>query len=722
MVHKGLFILNFTPMTDEGKKKWIGLGSGALLIALGILLNIVPTKVVGVIGLPLFLDCIGTLLAAMLGGVFPAVLVGFSTNLVKSFSGSFSMYYGVISIFIGLATVFFFNKKFFSSIPKLFVVIFCYALLGGGLGSVFTYYLHRQSFGTGVSAPFAQYIHETLNTSVFSSQLMADVVVDLFDKAVTVVIAIVIFHFISRRLKNRLNHVFQRNLNSKGSGMVVRHSLLGKVMAVVIISELLLAAFVANIGYFLYKEKAVAKYTSVAYGLTDAASIVLDGDRMMAYLQEGREAEGYVETEKKLYAIRDGFPSAKYMYVYHIEEDGCHVVFDLMPADGEEPSQPGDLIPFDQSFEKYLPSLLKGDTIEPVISDDSYGWLLTVYKPLKDSSGTTVAYVAADISMESIVMDEISFLIKELSLFFGVSLVIMCLVTEIMKRRIVIPVNRMSQVANSFAHNSEAGRKISMRRVKALNIRSDDEIQNLYKAFSTMAEDFLLYIIQINAQNERITRMQDEIIINFAELVEARDEGTGNHIKKTAAYVEAIARQLKKEGVYSDVLSEDYITRLKRSAPLHDIGKIAISDLILNKSGKLTDEEFEIMKTHTTEGWKILHKIMENTGDTMEAEYLKEAVEMAHYHHEKWDGSGYPTKIKGDEIPLSARIMAVADVFDALVAERVYKKPFTFEKAMAIITEGAGKHFDPKVVEAFSHIAEDLYEERTKLTPSQEAG
>ncbi len=722
MAHRGLFILNFTAMTDEGKKKWIGFGSGALLIALGILLNIVPTKVVGVVGLPLFLDCIGTLLAAMLGGVLPAVLVGFSTNLVKSFSGSFSMYYGVISIFIGLATVFFFNKKFFSSIPKLFVVIFCYALLGGGLGSVFTYYLHRQSFGTGASAPFAQYIHETLNTSVFSSQLMADVVVDLFDKAVTVVVAIVVFHFISRRLKNRLNHVFQRNLNSKGSGMVVRHSLLGKVMAVVIISELLLAAFVANIGYFLYREKAIAKYTSVAYGLTDAASIVLDGDRMMTYLQEGREAEGYVETEKKLYAIRDGFPTAKYMYVYHIEEDGCHVVFDLMPADGEEPSQPGDLIPFDQSFEKYLPSLLKGDTIEPVISDDSYGWLLTVYKPLKDSSGTTVAYVAADISMESIVMDEISFLIKELSLFFGVSLVIMCLVTEVMKRRIVIPVNRMSQVANSFAHNSEAGRKISMRRVKALNIRSDDEIQNLYKAFSTMAEDFLLYIIQINAQNERITRMQDEIIINFAELVEARDEGTGNHIKKTAAYVEAIARQLKKEGVYSDVLTEDYITRLKRSAPLHDIGKIAISDLILNKPGKLTDEEFEIMKTHTTEGWKILHKIMENTGDTMEAEYLKEAVEMAHYHHEKWDGSGYPTKIKGDEIPLSARIMAVADVFDALVAERVYKKPFTFEKAMAIITEGAGKHFDPKVVEAFSHIAADLYEERTKLSPTQEVG
>ena len=714
-----LFII-FTTMSDKGKKRWFGVGCGALLIVLCILLNILPTKLVGFWELPLFLDCIGTLLAAMLGGVLPAVLVGFFTNIAKSFSGTFSLYYGVISVFIGLATVFFFNRKFFSSIPKLFVAIFCYALLGGGLGSVFTYYLHRQSFGTGVSAPFAQYIHETLGTSVFQSQLMADAAVDLVDKAATVLVAIVIFHFISRRVKSYLNHVFQRNLNGKNSGKVESRSLLGKVMAVVIISELLLAAFVANIGYFLYREKAIAKYTSIAYGLTDAAAIVLDGDRLMTYLQEGRSAEGYEETEKQLYTIRNGFAAAKYLYVYHIAQDGCHVIFDLMPADGEEPSQPGDLIPFDASFEQYVPALLKGDTIEPVISDDSYGWLLTVYKPLKDSSGTTVAYVAADISMESILMDEISFLIKELSLFFGVSLVIMCLVTEAMKRGVVIPINRMSQVANSFAHNSEAGRKISMRRVKSLNIRSDDEIQNLYKAFSTMAEDFLLYVVQIKSQNERITRMQDEIIVSFAELVEARDEGTGNHIKKTAAYVEAIARQLKKEGFYVDLLSEDYIKRLKRSAPLHDIGKIAISDLILNKPGKLTDEEFEIMKSHTTEGWKILQKITDNAGDSMDQDYLKEAVEMAHYHHEKWDGSGYPTKIKGEEIPLSARIMAVADVFDALVAERVYKKPFTFEKSMSIITEGAGKHFDPKVVEAFSHIAEDLYNDRTKLTPSAE--
>ena len=159
---------------------------------------------------------------------------------------------------------------------------------------------------------------------------------------------------------------------------------------------------------------------------------------------------------------------------------------------------------------------------------------------------------------------------------------------------------------------------------------------------------------------------------------------------------------------------------LKRSAPLHDIGKIAISDLILNKPGHFTDEEYKIMQSHTTEGKNILAKIEANSSD-MDEGYLKESIEMAHYHHEKWDGSGYPTGIKGEQIPLSARIMAVADVFDALVAERVYKKSFTYEKAMQIITEGSGTHFDPEVVSAFVKISKELYSERTLLPPEHKA-
>ncbi|SHL81801.1 HD-GYP domain-containing protein, partial [Fibrobacter sp. UWH4] len=342
----------------------------------------------------------------------------------------------------------------------------------------------------------------------------------------------------------------------------------------------------------------------------------------------------------------------------------------------------------------------------------------------------TVAYAAADISMDEVSSDEAMFFIKMLSLFFGLSIIIMSVVIELVNRGIVIPVNRMAFAAMKFSGttmiaSSMDSEKVNLEKIRNaadrvvdLKISSFDEIGNLYDSLSSMASDTYNFIARVQGQAERIRKMQEVIIMEFAEVVEARDKSTGNHIKKTAAYVEALAEQLKKEGKFADVLTDDFVQKLKRAAPLHDIGKIAVSDLILNKPGKLTDEEFAIMKSHTTEGWKILMKMVKDAGDTIDAEYLNESIDMAHYHHEKWDGSGYPTGIKGEEIPLSARIMAVADVFDALVAERVYKKPFTYEKAMAIITEGAGKHFDPTIVETFTHISEKLYSERTRLDQS----
>ena len=155
---------------------------------------------------------------------------------------------------------------------------------------------------------------------------------------------------------------------------------------------------------------------------------------------------------------------------------------------------------------------------------------------------------------------------------------------------------------------------------------------------------------------------------------------------------------MKKKGYYAEKLTEKYISDVIRSAPLHDVGKINIPDNVLNKPGKLSDEEFEIMKTHTTAG----KKIMEDAISTVNGEnYLKEARNMAAYHHERWDGKGYPEGLHGEVIPLSARIMAVADVFDALTSPRVYKPAFPLEKALNIIEDGAGKQFDPKCVEVF---------------------
>lgn len=216
-----------------------------------------------------------------------------------------------------------------------------------------------------------------------------------------------------------------------------------------------------------------------------------------------------------------------------------------------------------------------------------------------------------------------------------------------------------------------------------------------------MSVMIIVLIMQGNKRlfdHERISGMQSGIIMLMAEIVENRDDNTGGHIKRTAKYVESIAKELKEQGVYSDILTDEYIVNMVVAALLHDIGKIHIPDVVLNKPGKLTDEEFEIMKTHTTAGQELLIRAKAELGDS---EYLDMAVEMAAYHHEWWNGNGYPYGISGEEIPLCARIMAVADVFDALTSKRCYKNAMPLEKANAIIREESGSHFDPLVVDAF---------------------
>ena len=184
----------------------------------------------------------------------------------------------------------------------------------------------------------------------------------------------------------------------------------------------------------------------------------------------------------------------------------------------------------------------------------------------------------------------------------------------------------------------------------------------------------------------------------MADFVENRDSDTGAHVQKTADYVKIIVEGLYKKNYYPDIITPKFISDVVRSAPLHDVGKIKIPDSILNKPGKFTDKEYEIMKTHTTAGKQIMDSVI----STVEGEiYLMEARNMAAYHHERWDGNGYPEKLSGEDIPLSARIMAVADVFDALSSPRVYKPAFSFEKSLEIIKEGNGTQFDPKCVEVF---------------------
>lgn len=209
---------------------------------------------------------------------------------------------------------------------------------------------------------------------------------------------------------------------------------------------------------------------------------------------------------------------------------------------------------------------------------------------------------------------------------------------------------------------------------------------------------------KLEERTRHITHIQQQMILGMAAMVESRDMSTGGHIRRTSTVVKIFAERLTKNNCG---LSRSFLDRVIRAAPMHDLGKIAVDDMILRKQGKFTDEEYEQMKKHSAEGARIVNQILEGVE---EKDFIETAVNVAHYHHEKWNGKGYPEELAGTDIPVEARIMALADVFDALVSRRCYKEAFTYEKAFGIIEESLGSHFDPELGKIFIECRPELCE------------
>ncbi|MBV8621011.1 MAG: response regulator [Curvibacter sp.] len=230
--------------------------------------------------------------------------------------------------------------------------------------------------------------------------------------------------------------------------------------------------------------------------------------------------------------------------------------------------------------------------------------------------------------------------------------------------------------------------------------------------------DFLENEVQLRTRE--LSGLQDVTILAMSSMAETRDNETGNHILRTQRYVRCLAKELQARGRHPELLTDAYIEQLYKSAPLHDIGKVGIPDHILLKPGKLTPEEFEVMKTHTVIGYKAIERAERALGTHLE--FLKPAKEIALYHQEKWDGSGYPEGLIGEAIPLSARLMAVADVYDALISQRVYKGAMSHDEAMVILRKGRGSHFDPEVFDTFLAVEEDFKEIARSLSDAPSSG
>lgn len=692
----------------------------------GILINLVGAWLAGALSAPIYLDSIGTVLVAATGGYLPGIIVGLVTNLLKSVSDPSAIYYGTLNVMIAGCAAFLAQRGWLKKLPAALLAAVLLALIGGGLGSLLTWSLYGFA-SEGVSVSLALRIYGDGTMPMLGAQLLADFLIDLVDKLITVFIALLILRLLPSSLADNLRYEgWQQAQISKETMLAVRKgscrgiSLRSKILLLITVASLSIAIVATSISYLLYRNYSIEVHTQLGQGITNLVVGVIDADRVDDYLAQGEDAEGYLETEELLYSIRESSPDIEYVYVYRILEDGCHVVFDL---DTEEVAgdEPGDLIPFDEAFLPYLSDLLAGKAIDPIISDESFGWLLTVYQPIYNSKGECVCYAAADVSMNQLTTNTYGFLAKQVSLFLGFFILVLAAGLWLAEYNITLPINTIAHAANAFAYNSEEAREENVDRIMALDIHTGDEIENLYRAIAKTTGDTMQYIADAQEKSETIEKMQNGLIMVLADLVESRDKCTGDHIRKTAAYTRLIMAQMRKEGIYADQMTDEFIYNVSNAAPLHDVGKITISDTILNKPGRLTDEEFQIMKTHTVAGRDIIESAISIVAETG---YLSEAKNVATYHHERWDGKGYPEGKSGEDIPLSARIMAVADVFDALVSKRSYKDGFPFEKALDIIREGAGTQFDPLVAKAFLDAEEEvrrIAEENKKAESEQKS-
>jgi len=695
-----------------------------LLMVICTLLNIMFSMVVRETPLPFYFDTVGTIVATALGGTVPGIITAFATNAINFFMDGESIFYAPLNMFIAVLASFFFSERtgyliskknkgrkekeiWRRSVINTVNFILVLALVGGGIGGWITWYLYASPSDSPMIVALSKFLSGTFGIGVFGCHMISTYITDAMDKAISFAISMVIITTTPAKVKKnvRLSSWRQKEISFEEQNYA-KSRLKGipigfRINLILIVSAFLVTAMALGFSLVSFRDNTIESLKLIASQTAYLASKEIDPDRVDAFIEQGYQASGYAKTMERLSVIKESSSDIAFLYVYKIEKDGCIVVFDLdtVLSDGTyvEGDTPGKVVQFEEAYKPFLDELLAGEKPEPLLMEDEYGSFLAAYCPVYDFRGNCVCYAVSNI--EAGLVNQLSqrFIGRIILLLAGFLVLIIAISVLTTRYHVVLPILGMTVFAKELTETSEVNEE-SLSKLEDLDIHTGDEIEELYRSLCKLTGDTVTQLKDIRNKTGAISSMQNVLIITMADMVESRDSDTGAHVLKTAAYVRLILQGLKRNGYYAEKISDKFMRDVEMSAPLHDLGKINIPDAILNKPGKLTPEEFEIMKTHTTAGRTILEKAISSMeGDN----YLKEARNMAAYHHERWDGKGYPEGLHGEVIPLSARIMAVADVFDALSSPRVYKPAFPFEEALKIIQESAGTQFDPKIVEVF---------------------
>jgi len=443
------------------------------------------------------------------------------------------------------------------------------------------------------------------------------------------------------------------------------------------------------------KEEQIVSATSCA----KIASNLLYDAPLDAFLTNGKN-DLYNQYLSELLVISKNF-NLRYLYVYipNFETNKLTAIFDMAgrPSDNEKVWKLGQVVDWKFSHaEKNAFNDVDDNTL--VELNDQYGHVITRYVPVYNNKHKTIALVGVDFDFKEYKQKIITSFLRGI-FFLGLCLFSIYIVLLFFLKQIIVkPIVLISSRMNNFLKDSTTY-------IEPISIDSGDELELMAQSFNKMAAD-------INSYVKKLSETQIETIFSLAKLAQSRDDDTGKHLERVQQYCYVLADELSKNSIYANLIDDTFIYNLVNASALHDIGKVGISDSILLKPGRLTPEEFDIMKTHSTIGSQTLNEVHEKFGKNS---FIEMGSVIAKYHHERWDGKGYPEGLKGEEIPLAARIMSIADVYDALGTKRVYKDAFPQEKCIEIIKEGSGTQFDAIIVDSFLVVADKFYRIRQEL-------
>lgn len=452
------------------------------------------------------------------------------------------------------------------------------------------------------------------------------------------------------------------------------------------------AASSSNVAYSSFLDNRYQKLcktaceTVVSFVGTDEANEYLNGKKHIEHIR----------LCDNINSIKENIPYIDNIIVYKVSKDGLHIVCDANSY--KKRSGLGEIIGFNGKWSKYKEDLLAGKDIEKAVVQERKGIINYHCSPVGDD-----IYIAVGIS-ENLIASEKNAFMKNIGALVGFFSILVFLLAALFLNKKAVKIVKQVQGLLEKANKHESDGFLE--KISNNEIKSGNELENLYKNFVK------IYFSKVRL-DAAISKTDSGSIDEILDLIKRMDNYTRLHLDNSIRYLVLLINEMRNRDKYKELISDKDFENLILAAPLHDVGKLVIPREIMQKPGRFTDEEYEIAKKHSFLGSKVIEEMYQKNNNE---EYLEVARIIALYHHEKWDGTGYPEGLKGEEIPLAARIMAVCDVFDAVLSKRVYKEAYSFADSFKIIEDGRGSFFDPDIVDVFVESKDKIYKLYTEIT------